>query len=202
MTSPRSWSWLGFVLGIGATWAGAADPPTPTRFRVMTTFGTVLRSGQQVVDDEGRAASMAATREDRREQRIYEVERTSGDLYLLKHAASGARGWARSNQIIPLDRAVAFYTAQIDLDPQANAYNARGSAWLLLGEPEIALADYNEAIRHDPEQPAYYINRGHARRDLRDYDRALSNYDPAFRLFSRSSDAHLARSFVRNLQRD
>src|SRR5215475_2006607 len=50
-----------------------------------------------------------------------------------------------------LDRAIADYSKAIELDPQsAVAYNNRGVARALAGEPESAIGDYDQAAAIDP----------------------------------------------------
>jgi len=51
-----------------------------------------------------------------------------------------------------------------------------------LGDFEGAIADYDEAIRLDPEYAGAYNNRGLAKYDLGDLEGALADYDEAIRL--------------------
>ena len=48
------------------------------------------------------------------------------------------------------DKAVADYTAAIQIDGDAFIYTRRGEVWVKLQELDKAIADYNEAIRIDP----------------------------------------------------
>ena len=59
-----------------------------------------------------------------------------------------------------------------------------------------ALADYNEAIRLDPELAWVYVNRGYFRRDRREWDQALADFDEAIRLDPRNAYAHYSRAVV------
>ena len=45
-----------------------------------------------------------------------------------------------------------------------------------------AVADYDEAIKADPQQPAAYNNRGIAYAAAADYDKAIADYDKAIEL--------------------
>src|SRR6185369_5076179 len=64
----------------------------------------------------------------------------------------------------------------------ALAYSNRGVEWRAKGELARAIADYNEAIKADPQQAAAYNNRGIAHAALSDYDKAVADYDEAIKL--------------------
>ena len=61
----------------------------------------------------------------------------------------------------------------------ATAHNNRGVAYRLRGEYDLALNDYNEAIRLNPNFANYYNNRGIIYRHKHDYDRAIAEYGEA-----------------------
>ena len=59
------------------------------------------------------------------------------------------------------------YTEALRLDPEmASAYSNRGSAYLNLGQPELAITDADEAIRREPRQPVAYSVLGNAHHAL------------------------------------
>src|SRR5260370_42021352 len=63
-----------------------------------------------------------------------------------------------------VDGAIADYNKAIELNSQmADAYNNRGSAWLLKGNTEQAVADFSTAISIDPDFSEAYYNRGYVR---------------------------------------
>jgi tetratricopeptide (TPR) repeat protein len=64
----------------------------------------------------------------------------------------------------------------------ALAYSNRGVEWRAKGDLARAIADYDEAIKADPQQPAAYNNRGIAYAAAADYDRAIADYDKAIEL--------------------
>src|SRR3954452_19921691 len=64
----------------------------------------------------------------------------------------------------------------------ALAYSNRGVEWRAKGELARAVADYDEAIKADPQQSAAYNNRGIAYAAGSDYDKAIADYDEAIRL--------------------
>jgi tetratricopeptide (TPR) repeat protein len=61
----------------------------------------------------------------------------------------------------------------------ATAHNNRGVAYRLKGEHDLALNDYDEAIRLNPNSANYYNNRGIIFRLKHDYDRAITEYGEA-----------------------
>jgi tetratricopeptide (TPR) repeat protein len=69
-------------------------------------------------------------------------------------------------------------------------------------ENDRALADLDEAIRLNPNDPLAYANRGDAYRKRRNYDMALSDYDQAIRLNPRSAPAYNNRGNIYLEQRN
>ncbi len=75
-----------------------------------------------------------------------------------------------------LDRALTDAEERLRLEPDAAAYNSRGSFYLRKNEYEKALDDFNQAIRLHPNFSAAYNHRGLLHSFRRDYDRAISDY--------------------------
>lgn len=77
--------------------------------------------------------------------------------------------------------AVDDYTCGLQLDPDnAGLFNMRGNAYGELGDTDKALADYNQAVeleRDEPYVPLY--NRGTLYLKLRQYDKAESDFNTA-----------------------
>jgi tetratricopeptide (TPR) repeat protein len=61
----------------------------------------------------------------------------------------------------------------------STAFNNRGVAYRLKGEYDLALQDYDRAIRLNPNSASHYNNRGIIFRIKHDYDRAIADYDEA-----------------------
>jgi tetratricopeptide (TPR) repeat protein len=64
----------------------------------------------------------------------------------------------------------------------ALAFNNRGVARRLQGEYDLALQDYNEAIRLNPTSAAQFNNRGVIYRIKGNYDQAIADYSQAIAL--------------------
>ena len=60
-----------------------------------------------------------------------------------------------------------------------------------------AIADFNEAIRLNPENTQALYNRGLTRRDKRDREGAIADYNEAIRLDPGNADAFVVRGAVR-----
>ena len=65
----------------------------------------------------------------------------------------------------------------IRLQPSVAAYNLRGSAYYDKGEYDIAIADFNDALRIGPPSGIIFHNRGNAWRAKGDYAKAIADYD-------------------------
>jgi tetratricopeptide (TPR) repeat protein len=81
---------------------------------------------------------------------------------------------------------------------QSVAYNNRGSAYRLVGDPDRAIQDLDQAIRLDPAYPSPYSNRGNAYADKGDLDRAIADYDEAIRLKPDYAVAYFNRGNARS----
>jgi lipoprotein NlpI/predicted aspartyl protease len=75
-------------------------------------------------------------------------------------------------------------------------YNNRGNAWGIKGQYDKAIADFDEAIRLNPQDAPTYGNRGHAWSRKGDYDRAIADYGEAIRLNPLRADYHLVRGYT------
>jgi tetratricopeptide (TPR) repeat protein len=82
----------------------------------------------------------------------------------------------------------------------ADALDLRGAAYRSQGEINLAIADYNQAIKINPKLAQAYLNRGVAYDHKGDYDRAIQDFDQALKLkpsalahFNRGN-AYLAKS--------
>ena len=94
--------------------------------RVITQPGTVLKVGNQVVDDEGLGKELARGK-NQNEFRTYMVEQANGPWLLLVAEGSSVKGWAPAANVILFDQAIDYITGQI---PQTRAIGLNMS-----GEP-------------------------------------------------------------------
>jgi len=85
---------------------------------------------------------------------------------------------------------------------QAMGYNNRGMAYRAKGDLDRAIADYNEAIRLDPQDAADFNNRGVAYGAKGDLDRAIADYNEAIRLDPKYATALRNRGGAYGAKRD
>jgi tetratricopeptide (TPR) repeat protein len=103
----------------------------------------------------------------------------------------GNTGWFDKTEAVPLEEAVQYFTKRIDMnDKDAAAYNSRAWAWKLKGDLGLALSDFDEVVRLQPQQPFGYVNRGAVRGARKDYTEAIADYREAIRLDPKHSLAY------------
>lgn len=97
------------------------------------------------------------------------------------------------NQTADHDRRIRGCGAIIYGEQKGNisaAYRNRGAAWRAKGEFDLAIANYDQAIRLDPKNGNGYGQRGLAWYDKKDYDRAIADYDLAIQINPKDSSAY------------
>jgi tetratricopeptide (TPR) repeat protein len=99
------------------------------------------------------------------------------------HSFEGKEGWVRREEVIPLDRAVDFFTRKIAAQPDNTFwYQSRANAQQELGDLESALSDLSEAIRREPKNHYLYNNRAAVYEAQKEYDRAVADYNAALNI--------------------
>ncbi len=85
---------------------------------------------------------------------------------------------------------------------EADEFARRGAARLARGDSAAAIADFNEAIRLDPEQPAYFRDRARAREASGDLAAAARDIDAAIALAPDDAELRIVRAAIRYDQHD
>jgi tetratricopeptide (TPR) repeat protein len=190
---------VGNVLSIVVLMLAAAPAPGPGPVRAQDEAGwagkrVVARSAGLVlrVDDEPVEPSRGAIV-------IYRVERVDeGPALWLRAEGRRLAGWARADEVIPVESAEAFYSGRIRARPQdAFPHMMRGLIRHDRGDIAGALGDYDEAVRLGPTSPTAFRKRGEAWAARGQFDRAIADYDAAIRLDGKESAAYLGRGDAR-----
>ncbi|HEV3144757.1 MAG TPA: tetratricopeptide repeat protein [Gemmataceae bacterium] len=117
---------------------------------------------------------------------VYTVRAEKDGFLLVRHR--GAQGWLWKEHAVQLDDAIDFFTDRVQANPfDAFAFAHRGRAWLEEDQPERGLQDVNEALRLQPNNPAWLRTRAAIYDDLDETSRALADLGDAIRLEPRNS---------------
>ena len=87
-------------------------------------------------------------------------------------------------------------------EARAAALLSRGNMYRRTRQFNLALADYDAALRLDANSAALYTSRGNAWRGKRDYERALADHDAAIKLDHNYAEAFSNRGNVHSDRRD
>ena len=90
-----------------------------------------------------------------------------------------AVGWNKKGNYAQV---IADTSKSIRRHPNVAAYNLRSSAYYDKGEHDIAISDFNDALRIGPPGGIIFHNRGNAWRGKGDYAKAIADYDQSIKL--------------------
>ena len=94
------------------------------------------------------------------------------------------------------------FTASTGAQKNAIVLNQQGLAKQNLGDWDGAMADYNQAIRLDPNYSAAYDNRGNVKRQQGDLNAAMADINQAIRLNPKNGLAYFNRAGVKEKKGD
>lgn len=146
--------------------------------KVVTKQRTPLRVSGRVVDSD-------------RHFRVYTVQNSNGDWLWLVH--QGIAGWVKGDSVVLYDRAVDYFTQEIQTNPSTRAFINRGNLWLERQEFDIAIGDFTEAIKLDPSETVAFAARGTVWIKKKAYDKAIADLNEAVRLDPSEAGAFLNR---------
>lgn len=83
----------------------------------------------------------------------------------------------------------AIRSGELEAENLATMYRTRGQAYNESGAYDLAIADFDQALKLNPYSATSLRRRGEARHALGQYDRALADFDKAIELFPNFSGA-------------
>jgi tetratricopeptide (TPR) repeat protein len=92
--------------------------------------------------------------------------------------------------------------AQSSPSHRAIAFRGRGVAYLSKKLPDLAILEFDEALKLNAEDASSFGNRARALRDIGQYDRAIADYSQLLRILPRSHRALMERGLVRLRKND
>lgn len=114
---------------------------------------------------------------------VLEVKHVNGDWYWVAWTLhKTVKGWITRSDVIPFAQAEDYFEAELKRDPKAEAYETRGTLRIEKGDLDLAIEDFNEAIRLNPKLAVAYDNRGLAWGRKKEYDKAIADYNEAIRI--------------------
>ena len=109
-----------------------------------------------------------------------------------------SKGW--QNVVDGVRKAVHEMQSQAEPEPgiseeelRAETMFHKGNVLMMLGQIDMAIEAYSEAIKLSPNNPAAYINRGVIYNDKQEYDRAIADLNTAVQLNPRYASAYNTR---------
>jgi tetratricopeptide (TPR) repeat protein len=126
-----------------------------------------------------------------REGEVYTVERTQGDWLWV------GEGWLLAHDVVAVDEAEAWFTAEIQARPSPFAYLSRAAARGEAGNHRGLILDCTAALRLDPRSQAAYHFRAAAYANTGEPARALADIQAAIRLGRAGADLYRDRGGVR-----
>lgn len=156
--------------------SAAAEDDSWIGEKVMPRQGATLRVGSENIEDD---------------QAVYVIKQVE-DNWLWT-----GKGWIRADDVVRIAQAADYYSELVRRNPRdAWAYNMRGVAWTNLGAFADAIRDFTTALRFE-ESADTYANRGAARLQQGDHERAIEDLTEAIRLQSDHAAALSNRGVAR-----
>lgn len=111
---------------------------------------------------------------------LYRVEQVNGPWLWVRSEGNGFSGWARAEDVIPVDEGVDFFSERLRENPQdAFAYVMRAMLWQDRNNVDRALQDYDAVLRLDPSEGWIYNNRGILHFEQKNYEKAVEDFNKA-----------------------
>ena len=125
--------------------------------------------------------------------------RSEGRPYTEPNASKYREFADRESQKGEYALAITYYDKAINLDPNdAHTHYCRGKAYDLQKHHELAIENYDEAIRLKPENHAgFYYSRAHANFSLKQYSSAIRDYSEVLRILPGDGNCYYHRGLAK-----
>lgn len=123
--------------------------------------------------------------------RLLITEETNGWLWF-----AARKGWVHHSDTVPFAEAAEHFDTAVADKPSAETYHQRAVFRLRQNELEPALADLQEAHRHDAKNPAVLNDLGNLHRKLGQFEKALGDFDELLRLGAKTPEVYTNRGLV------
>jgi tetratricopeptide (TPR) repeat protein len=179
---------LTVVFSIATTGFGQPAEPKAERVatpkigdRVVIPFGIELRAAK--ADDDEPKFRPPAPGQIRNAFRVYRIERVETPWVRVQSEHDGVSGWVTVAEAVPIEKAFELATNELMANPDNSAsFINRALLWAEKGELDLAIADYDEAIRLDAGNATAFNNRGNLWRLKRDHDHAIADFTEAIKI--------------------
>ena len=159
----------------------ARETPLRVGDRVVIPFGTEPRASKDADDD--LKLHPPAPGDQRNAFRVYRIEKLEPEWLWIQAEHDGTAGWITRDDATPIEKAFERATNEILANPEnPSVFINRALLWAEKGELDLAIADYDAAIRLDPGSPTAFNNRGTLWRRKKNTDRAVADFTEAIRL--------------------
>ena len=101
---------------------------------------------------------------------VFTVDQVEGEKLWIQSEL----GYLRRADVVPFDKAINYYNELLKTSKTAENYWHRAKIWRLQGNLDAALVDANEAIRLDPNESVWLLNRGILWESMKEYDKAIA----------------------------
>ncbi|NQV22803.1 MAG: tetratricopeptide repeat protein [Rhodopirellula sp.] len=107
-----------------------------------------------------------------------------------------AKGWIQQSDVVAIDKAIDYFTRQIQQSPTSRNYFERGAALVALNDFEKAAADFSKSIELDPQNVPAINDRGTTYRRLGRLDHAKADFDTVIARGTRHPGVYTNRAMV------
>lgn len=172
----------GALLGVPTDFCLADDPvspPLPPNALMVIRWDAELKVGNDVT------AKLALGE-------IVTFDRTNGKWYWIP----AVKGWIKDEYVVPAERAVAHFTAEVERRPSSATFYERGLARAALSDHAGAVEDFTRAIELDPANHEARNERGTAFRRLGRLENARADFDAVIAAGVKHAAARTNRALV------